>query len=325
MKKLSVLMGLVLAAWAGATVCQQTYHLQEAYQVILTGHTPSTLEQQGARTLLNKSMSNAAVISDGTEYRILTDWDATGTCDTYVKKEIKFAHRKKGDAQFSVEVTNNYALKINDGEYGYKKPGWDEYWFGIADSVNGSTVTLYDAIGKSKSKTQFHVWYGNVVLKQTLRSQTGADTGTSTYSYPVLTSHPDSAVLRAVLVDSLKTAVQSEPKDLAYTFQLIYAAYDSVPSPVAIGGRGVKAQVNANGFQATQTGNVVLIRPGEKSANASEPLSLYGMMGNRIAALHPTGYLYQWNGKTFSGADAPTGVYFVQSGNRILGKFFYTR
>ena len=323
MKKLLILSGLILAAWAGAKVCDQTYHLQEAYQIIMTGHTSAGLIA-GPKVALDKTMNAATVISDGTEYKILTDWDASGTCDTYVKKEVKFAFRKKGDTHFTAQATNDYSLKINEGEYAYKKPGWDDYWFGIASSVNGTAVTLYDAIGKSKANPQFHVWYGNVVLKQTLRSQTGADTGTNTYSYPELTSHPDSASLRALLVDSLKIAVKSEAKDMAYTFQLIYAAYDSLPSPIS---SLAASKRKPNGFQATQTGNLVLIQAGEKgaNANASEPLGLYGMMGSKVAALHPTGYMYQWNGKTSAGAEAPTGVYFVQAGNRILGKFFYTR
>jgi hypothetical protein len=78
-------------------------------------------------------------------------------------------------------------------------------------------------------------------------------------------------------------------------------------------------------FQTSQTGNLVIIQPAQTKTSNGEPLTLFGMMGNKIATLHATGYAYQWNGKTAMGADAPGGVYFVQAGNRTLGKFFYSR
>jgi len=89
--------------------------------------------------------------------------------------------------------------------------------------------------------------------------------------------------------------------------------------------RAPRAARAAAGFQASQVGNLVLIQSGAPASGLSEPLGLYNMMGHKMAALHPTGYVYQWNGKTSAGAEAPTGVYFVQSGSRILGKFFYSR
>jgi hypothetical protein len=130
------------------------------------------------------------------------------------------------------------------------------------------------------------------------------------------------------LYDRLLDATQLKNADFDanhrayFKVQMLEVKYENKPAPV-VSIAAAKRPVPE--FQTQQTGNLVLIRPGEKVAGSGEALGLYGMMGNKIATLHPTGYVYQWNGKTASGADAPTGVYFVQSGNRILGKFFYSR
>ncbi|HKP97752.1 MAG TPA: hypothetical protein VJ385_18580 [Fibrobacteria bacterium] len=321
MKKLTILTSLFLAAWAGAKICDQGYHLQEAYQIILKGNSSSSLQPQGASVKLGKAMGNATVLHDETEYRIITDWAKGTNCDIWEKRDVNFAYRKKGETQFSTR-TDGYFVKLDSVPFTHKTPGWDDYWFGFASTVSGTTVNLYDAVGKNVEKPTLHTWYGNAVLKQTLRSAEGADSGSRTYYYSELTSHPDSAVLSKLLANGFKPTIQSEPKDLLYTVQLIRITYDSVETPAT---RTIAAKQKSSGFQASQTGSLVLIQLGEKAAHVSEPLSLYGMMGNKVATLHPTGYLYQWNGKTSAGAEAPIGVYFVQSGNRILGKFFYTR
>ncbi|MDB5104187.1 MAG: hypothetical protein JWP91_1876 [Fibrobacteres bacterium] len=324
MKKLTVLTGLILAAWAGAKVCEQAYHLQDAYQYILLGNSAATLQVQGSGTKLDKGMNLATLLHDSTEYRMITDWDGKGSCDTWVKREVDFALRKKAEKKFSVENSMGYSVKINDGSFTFKKPGWDEYWFGFASKVNGDTVALYDAIGKFKNQSKLNLWYGNATMKRTIYSSTGASKGSFTHFYPELTSHPDSAALAAVLLNTWKDFANSDTQKVEFTVQLIKLTYDSIATPIS-GARESKARIGRNGFQANQTGNLVLIRPGDTKFSSGEPLSLYGMMGSKIATLHPTGYMYQWNGKTAGGADAPTGVYFVQSGNRILGKFFFTR
>ena len=327
MKKLTVLTGLLLAAWAGAKVCDHGYHLQEAFQTILTGNSLANLKAQPTISKLNKSMSGAVLLHDSTEYKMITDWAAgDGTCDTWVKKEVTFAYRKRGTPSIAPQISNDFSVKFNDTTFGFKTPGWDQYWFGFASTVNGNTITLYDAVGKFKANSQFNLWYGNATMKRTLYSPAGANKGSFTHFYPEQTSHPDSAALPALLLDSWKTYVNSDTQKVEFTVQLIKLTYDSLETPIATGLRAQKAK--ASGFQANQTGNLMLIQPGrlgEKQAAAGEALSLFGMMGNKIAILHPTGYAYQWNGRTAAGAEAPTGVYFVQAGNRILGKFFYTR
>jgi hypothetical protein len=323
MNKPIVLSGLVLAAltaFAGAKVCDQNYHLQEAWQFTLTGNASGSMTA-GAGLKLNKSMGNATLLHDSTEYRMITDWNANGTCDTWVKREVTFAHRAKAAKVFTSQASNDYSVKINDGEFKFKAPAWDEYWFGFASSVVGEQVNLYDAVGKFKGKPGLSLWYGNATMKRTLYSSTGASKGSFTHFYPEQTSHPDSAALTKVLLDTWKTYVNSDTQKVEFTVQLIKIAYDSFPTPTT---RVAASKAKANGFQAVRAGELMLIKAGDKAVGG-EAVSLYGMMGNKIATLHPTGYYYQWNGKTAQGAAAPPGVYFVQAGNRILGKFFYSR
>jgi hypothetical protein len=321
MKKLTVLTGLFMAAWAGAKVCDQAYHLQDAYQYILTGNS-STSMTAGAALKLDKLMGNATLLHDSTEYKMITDWNGQGTCDTWVKREVTFAVRKKATKVWSQVPSMDYWLKFNDSAFTFKTPGWSEYWFGLASSVDGNTITLWDAVGKNKDQSRMTMWYGNAVMKLTTRTKNGALVGTSSGFFPELTSHPDSAALTKLLVNAWKNITPADTQTIDFTVQLIKIAYDSLPSPVT---RIVRNRQSGSGFQANQTGNLVLIQSGDKQASSNEPLSLYGMMGNKIATLHPTGYAYQWNGKTSAGAEAPTGVYFVQAGSRILGKFFYSR
>lgn len=321
MKKLTVLTGLVLAAWAGAKVCDQAYHLQVAFQYTLTGPALASLTA-GAPVKLDKPMNNATLLHDSTEYNMITDWNGQGTCDTWVKREVTFAHRSKAAKVFTSQPTSNYFVKINDGTFAFKAPGWDEYWFGFASKVAGDTVQLYDAIGKFKNKPQLVMWYGNATMKRTMyNAGTGTSKGSFTHFYPEQTSHPDSAALTKVLLDTWKNYTVSDTQKIDFTVQLIKILYDSLPTPSS---RVAATKSKANGFQSSQTGGAVLIKAGA-NAVAGEPLSLYGMMGNKVTTLHPTGYYYQWNGKTAQGADAPPGVYFVQAGNHILGKFFFSR
>ena len=322
---ISLFTGLILAAWAGAKVCDQSYHLQTATQVMLEGESPTSLKQKGEALKLSKSMGNATILHDSTEYKLLTDFDASGgagACDAWVSRKVSYAIRKKAEKSFNASQLD-YFLKINDTEFTFKKPGWDDYWFGIATEVHGDTVNLYDGIGKKKSGAEIFIWYGNAILKRTIKSSTGASKGTLTHFYSEVTSYPDSAALTTVLLDGWKTYVKNDTQDVVFSVQLIKLTYDSMETPV-VRLHDRKSQTTS-GFQASQVGQMVLIQSGIRSTDVAQPLSLYGMMGNKVATLHPTGYVYQWNGKTAFGTDAPTGVYFIQVGERTLGKFFYSR
>jgi hypothetical protein len=301
-----------------AKVCDQAYHIQEATQYILTGPSASALTS-GAPARLDKAMGSATILSDSTVYRIITDWDAKGSCDGWVKREVSYAVREKSAPRFVAVSSSDRYVRFFDGAYEYKKPGWDDYWFGIADEMHGDTALLSEEVGKFKDDSQPTLWYGAATIKITTRTKNGALVGTQTGFLRESASHPDSAALAADLLASWKDMKLADTQTVDFTLQMIRVRYDSLPSPQS----GVSSRkAERSGFLAKQTGNLVLIQTGEK-VSAMEPLGLFNMLGTRIATIHPTGFVYQWNGKTAAGADAPTGVYFVQAGNRVLGKFFF--
>jgi hypothetical protein len=302
-----------------AKVCDQAYHFQEGYQYIFTGTSKTSLTSS-APNKLDKQMGSATILHDSTAYKILTDWDAKGSCDSWVKREVSFAERDPAAKEFQSSTSSDHYVRFFDGKYPYKTPGWDEYWFGIADGMHGDTALLSEEAGKFKNQSQLNLWYGAAIVKITTRTKNGALVQTQNGFMKTAASHPDSAALATDLLSSWDNIKMADTQTVDYTLQLIRIRYDTLPSPI-----GVKAQkTDASGFLARQTGNLVLIQTGERAAE-SGPLALYNMLGNKIATLHPTGFYYQWNGKTAVGADAPTGVYFVQAGNRVLGKFFYSR
>src|SRR3954466_9935165 len=86
MKKTLILTGLVFVAWAGAKVCDQTYHMQSAKQVLLEGDVFDNLKPKaGSGLALTKAMDNALLIHDSTQYKVVTDFDASGTCSDWTK------------------------------------------------------------------------------------------------------------------------------------------------------------------------------------------------------------------------------------------------
>ncbi len=321
---LTMILALVLVTAAAASVCEQNYHLQTATQFILEGESATTMARKGEAVKVDKSMSNLNVLSPSTEYMLMTDFEAKGTCSAYVNRKVNYAISKKGQKNF-LPSQLDFFLKINDGQFPFKNPGWDEYWFGIAN-VKGDTVTIYDAVGKKHAEPLMYIWYGNATLALTYKtvSPSGAIKidSTANGAYPELLSYPDSAALVGVLLNGWKKYVKSPTLDVLLTVQLIKITFDSVPSPVS--NFKIANPKPESGFQSLQMGKLVLIHPGLNKAGLSEPLNIYTMMGNKIATVHPTGYAYQWNGKATSGSEAPTGVYFVQIGNRTLGKFFYS-
>jgi hypothetical protein len=319
MRNTLVLLGTVLTSLGIAKVCDQSYHLQEAYEYILTGTSKTAMTVKSSK-LLDKAMSKASLLNDSTAYRILTDWDANGSCDGWVKREITYAERPVAKP-FGMRTVTGNSVRFFDGTFTYKTPGWDAYWFGFSDTTSGGTPVVGEEVGKFKTQDQLNLWYGTVAIKITRRTKNGALVDTQTGFLREAASHPDSAALSTDLLNSWDNIKLADTQTVDYTLQLIRIRYDSVPSP-ASGVSPRKAQ--ASGFLARQTGDLVLIQTGGM-AGGSEPLALYNMLGNKVATLHPTGYLYQWNGKTASGSDAPPGVYFVQSGNRVLGKFFLSR
>jgi hypothetical protein len=318
MRKTIFLIGSVLSGLGVAKVCDQSYHLQDAYEFIFTGTSKTNLTTKSSKAL-DKAMSKVTLLNDSNTYNIITDWDANGSCDGWVKREVTYAERPY-TKPFETHTVTDKSIRFFDGAFTYKTPGWDEYWFGLSDGTSGGTPVVSEEIGKFKGRDQLNLWYGVVNIKITRRTKNGALVDTQSGFLREAANHPDSAALATDLLKSWDDIPLADTQTVEYTLQLIRIRYDSLPSP-ANGLISRKAQ--ANGFQARQTGNLVLIQTDEKAAG-TEPLGLYNMLGNKVASIHPTGYLYQWNGKTAAGADAPAGVYFVQMGNHVLGKFFYS-
>jgi hypothetical protein len=319
MRKSILLICSVLSGLGVAKVCDKSYHLQEAYEFLFTGSSKNSLTSAPA-AFLDKAMTKATLLHDSTAYKIVTDWDASGSCDAWVKREVTYSTREFKKPFETHTVTNNF-VRFFDGSYTYKKPGWDEYWFGIADEMHGDTALLSEEVGKFKGQSQLNLWYGASTIKITTRTKNGALVRTQTGFLKSAASHPDSAALATDLLKSWDKIPVADTETVDYTLQLIRIRYDSVPSPAS---GLIPRKAHAAGFQARRTGNLVLIQTGEKAVG-TQPLGLYNMLGNKVAAIHPTGYHYQWNGLTAGGSEAPTGVYFVQAGNRVLGKFFFSR
>lgn len=312
--------GLLFAVAVRAAVCDNTYYMQNGVLTTLTGPTPASLQSTG-RITVNKSMQGVEIIHPSTEYEVVTRFEGNGACNDWKKTNIEVATRRTGSNAFSPVTTDDNYIRLLVGKYSLDTTVNFEYWFGIADSV-GTSARLVEAIGKLQGATQPHVWYGTATMTQAFKDRvTGVSKGSSTHYYRTLASHPDSAELQETLLASWKDEVANDTQTITFKVQIMKVVYDSL-QPTGVRGA---AKPKASEFQASRSGNLMLIRPGEGKLSTEEALGLYNMMGHRIATLHPTGYLYQWNGRTAAGADAPTGVYFVQSGSRILGKFFYSR
>jgi hypothetical protein len=313
--------GLLLAVAARAAVCDNTYHMQSGVLTTLAGPTASSLQSTG-RITVDKTMQGVEIIHPSTEYEVVTRFEGNSACNDWKKTNIDVATRRTGSNAFTSVTTGDNYIRLLVGKYSLDTSVNFEYWFGIADSV-GTSARLVEAIGKLQGAARPHVWYGTAIMTQTIKDRvTGVSKGTSTNYYRTLASHPDSATLQETLLASWKDEVANDTQTIAFKVQIMKVVYDSAPPPVGVRGA---AKPKTSEFQASRSGNLMLIRPGEGKVSPEEALGLYNMMGHRIATLHPTGYLYQWNGRTAAGADAPTGVYFVQSGSRILGKFFYSR
>lgn len=309
---LTALLGLVPSLTLAA-LCDDVFNLQTVNQTLLTGNNPASLTKTTKSVLPN--LSNLDIISASMHYKIITRFD--GSC-TKASKPVVVRQKAGGKTEFTDSTDAGYQIQMFDSNAQVETYKYD-FWFGFYQPAEA----LIAYIGRVNSKSEAFInHYAMVSYVDSTRNPTsGLWSVSSGYVGP--SGPADSASLHNRLLEATtrKDIPQGADRKIKFTVQMLEVRYENKPAPVSL----AASKRKASGFQATRTGNLVLIQPGEKSARASEPLSLYGMMGNKIATLHPTGYVYQWNGKTSAGAEAPTGVYFVQSGNRILGKFFYTR
>lgn len=318
----AVIAGLLATSWASALVCDNTFYFQSAYQVILAGKTADALVTQSSGPV-PITMNGVEPLHADAEYDVMTRFKGAGACNDYKQTEIEYASRAKGQNSFQTKTTTSTHIKLNSFPYPFTQGFETDYWFSFASGFRGDTALVFEAVTKPKSSTRLHQWYGNAIVTRKVHvPDVGTPVGTRYQSWPTLNFDADSAALVASLLRLWTGIKDNDSQVVDFKVQLIRVTYDSVQPPASLPRKVSKSKVS--GFTANQTGRMVLIHPGEGQAT-SEALGLYNMMGHKIATLHPTGYLYQWNGRTDVGAEASTGVYFVQRGSRILGKFFYSR
>ncbi len=303
---------LVLPVLSSAAICDDTYYLNTVSQVIYSGGDAKNLTLKKASTV-KPDLSNLEILSPIMTYKVLARFD--GSC-TKAVKPLLFKNKGMSKTTFADTIQSDYNVQMFDSNTHVETRIFD-YWFGFFKPADALDFYVARINATSESFTN---WYAAVYWTDSLRNTTSGLWSATSHFYD-LNGPGDSTALDHGLLDAggLRGRVIDENHHYFFNVQFVKVGYEN-KAPSRILSRNPIAS-----FQANQTGNLVLIQPGEKTANSNEPLSLYGMMGNKIATLHPTGYVYQWNGKTAAGSEAPTGVYFVQSGNRILGKFFYTR
>jgi hypothetical protein len=263
-------------------------------------------------------LSDLKVLDNLLRYEIITRFE--GSC-TKAVKPVTLKVKPRNAATFAPDsIDNGYSVQMFDTTtmIGTKK---FDYWFGFFKPKD----TLRTYLGRINAQGDAFVnWYVGVTYLDSTKNDTSGLWGAPQTHFYDLTGPDDSVTLERQFLDqTIRKQPANGPKYRAhYQVEFLKVSYENKPAPTRLAQPAHRS--NASGFLASQTGNLMLIQVGDKSVNG-QPLSLFGMLGNRIATLHPTGYLYQWNGKTAVGGDAPTGVYFVQAGNRVLGKFFYSR
>lgn len=314
---LSLAVSVLAPALLMAALCDDTYNLQSVTQTLFEGTDPNALTRTETKSVA-ANLSDLKVLDKLMEYGIITRFE--GSCAKAVKP-VTLKVKPRNVATFAQDsVDNGYSIQMFDTTtlVGTKK---FDYWFGFFKPAD--TLKVY--LGRINAQGEAFVnWYVGVIYLDSTKDDVSGLWGAPQTHFYDLTGPDDSLTLERQFLDqTIRKQPANRPKYRAhYQVQFLKVSYENKPAPTRLAEPARRA--NANGFLASQTGNLMLIQVGDKSVNG-QPLSLYGMLGNRIATLHPTGYLYQWNGKTAAGGDAPTGVYFVQAGNRVLGKFFYSR
>ena len=311
--------GLFLAAslaapiLAGAALCDETYYLQSIAQTVWEGTDAKALQLKDAKTV-SANLSNLQVLDNVMRYSIITGFE--GACSKE-SKPVNLKVKPNTAAAFKDSVDNGYMAQMFDTNSLIANGPRFDYWFGFFKPA--ATLKFY--LGRTNSQGPAFVgWYVGIYYSDSTKDTSGI--WKSLGHYYDLQGPNDSADLEKLVLNETirKLPANGATYRAHYRVQFLKVSYESkVPNKVI----GAKPRM-ADGFRARQTGNLVLMQIGEKSLEG-QPLGLYGMLGNKIATLHPTGSLYQWNGRTAAGADAPTGVYFVQAGNRTLGKFFFAR
>lgn len=313
---LSLAVSVLAPALLMAALCDDTYNLQSVTQTYFEGTDANALTRTETKSVA-VNLSDLKVLDNLMWYGIMTRFE--GSCAKAVKP-VTLKVKPRNTSTFKDTVDNRYSVQMFDTttRVGTKK---FDYWFGFFQPAD----SLVDYLGRINAQGEAFVnWYLGVAYTDSTKDSVSGLWGSPGTHFYDLSGPDDSVTLERQFLDQTirKLPANGPNYRVHYRVQFLKVSYENKPAPIRIATSARSAM--PSGFMASQTGNLVLIQPGDKSING-QPLSLYGMLGNRITTLHPTGYLYQWNGKTAVGAEAPTGVYFVQAGNRVLGKFFYSR
>lgn len=311
-------MGLAMfsAKPAFAALCEESFNMQSATQYIFTTSNASDLGNPAA-TSLATDLSNMHLIFDSTQYQIIVGFD--GACGTYTQKPVRYRLRNKGQSAISLVTVNDYYVRMYDSNTVLTGQNY-AYWFGFALKPD----TLIHAIGKNKdANAQFTAWYGAAIFLDSTRNPTSG-LWTSATSYQIQTSGPrDSLTLATGLLNSWKNITFDANRKGKFTVQLIKVIYDAAPTSLNKPQVAAKAMRKPSAMSVQQNEGQVRLRL-NMPENELGLVELYDMFGHKVAALHPTGSDYLWNGKTYEGYAARAGVYFAQSRGKVLGKFFLT-
>ena len=307
---------LPLVAIAAAPLCGDTYYLQSVKQTLLMGTDAKALTVKSVKDV-SPNLTDFEV-NGSVNYKLLTQFE--GSC-TKAIKPITFKKRTVGSTTFTDTVDNSYQVQLYDTNTRVSEFKYDQ-WFGFFKPAESLHFVLGNYSAHPESFVNWYVamtYTDSMHLPDSVRANGGPQWGFSTSTYS-LSGPDDSLVLEKMVIDSTirKIVPDSNHKNYSFTVQFLKMSYGN-SRPVI----GIKQAKSPSHFKASQWGQIVLIQSESIKSDLSETVNLLDMLGNKITSLHPTGYAYQWNGKTAAGADASTGVYFVQVGNRVVGKFFY--
>jgi hypothetical protein len=311
---------LLAGAVAYGQSCAETYNLQRADQVLRYG--PLNNWQKTTKLLRNDLFDVEDISNDFPGIDTVMDYrfpiSFTPNCANPTPAKITYRKKPFGQKTWSTGEENYPRIQLFDSTAplnGYPNYWW---WFGFYPNHRDTLVFF---MGRGKTEPNFSNWFGLAYLIDSVRSPT-TQLWSAQIRYIGVTVGPmDSARLDLALIGNngwraLPWDANHHPHLFVHTVKL---SYDSKPS--AIGGsrkQGVAA------FSARQQGRMVFIEAGAERAGRGEAVELWDMFGRKSAVLYPSGYLYAWNGKTRSGAQAPSGVYFARANGKVLGKFVYS-
>ncbi len=320
MKLVSLLIVLTFTQWGAAFLCDKTFNLQTAKQMILTGtdHNTPVLDES---KLLNSDLSNMALLSDSINYQILSNWE--GACSE-TQKNVYYKMRLKHDVLKTV-LDPGVKVVLNDGSVMRLADTHYEFWFRLTHTPSGN-LTSDEIIGRDSGSKYFTRWQGTTTLKTiTTNPTSGLTSESGSYLSYIITS-PDSASLMGLLKGAWDSRVFNANVKGQIKYQLIKAEFDTLPTPaVSIHNHANSFKsLHANNFSAAQSGEFINIRLAENQKSLA-PLVLLDIFGHKVSMLYPIGYTYAWNGKNSAQMNASSGIYFLQQENKLIGKFFYSR